>query len=109
MNTIAVAERHFQIGQIYFGSGNYVSAIRELDAAIVAYEQGQHLAGKAACLNTIGLSYVNLGRTDIATKYFNDSLSILLALGDKHGMAQVGLSLGATWVDLGMYTQARDA
>jgi tetratricopeptide (TPR) repeat protein len=108
VNVIAVAERHYQVGQVYFSSGNYVSAIRKLDAAIVAYEQGQHFAGKAACLNTIGLSYVNLGRADIATKYFNDSLAILLTLGDKRGMAQVGLSLGASWVDLGMYTQAKD-
>jgi tetratricopeptide (TPR) repeat protein len=108
VDALAVADRHFRVGQVYFASGNYVSAIKELDYAIVAFEQGGNLTGKADSLNTIGLSYVNLGRVDIATKYFSDSLAIRMKLGDKRLIAQVGLSLGASWVDLGMYAQARD-
>jgi tetratricopeptide (TPR) repeat protein len=107
MDASTEAERRFRVGQVYFNAGNYVSAIRELDAAIVAYEQVPDYPGKAASLNTIGHSYVALGRVDLAARYFEDSLKINMAFRNMRGIAEVGLSLGAAWVDLGRYESAR--
>lgn len=99
----------YKSGQSYLNSGDYLGAIRKFDSAIVSYERVPHQIGKVACLHAIGLAYTNLGRNDIASKYYLESAEISVAIGFVRGAASAALSLGACLLELGHHAEARRA
>jgi len=107
------AEALFGQGRVEIQRRNPQGALESLTRALTLAVQFENDETKANVLNAIGVAYKRLNKPDEALRYYQQSLDIKRARGDKRGlgltlgeMAQVYTSLGKPDLALANYTEA---
>ena len=89
------------LGVFYNRTGHTRKA---LDYNLEALEIRQAVVGDqtrvAESLNNVGRAYRVLGQTDLALKYYHDSLDLCLRLGERFGEAMLHINIGSVLDDL---------
>ncbi|HEY6213542.1 MAG TPA: tetratricopeptide repeat protein, partial [Vicinamibacterales bacterium] len=106
-------EALFAQGRVEIQRRNPQGALDYLTRALTLAVQVENDESKANVLNAIGVAYKRLNKPDEALRYYQQSMDIKRARGDKRGlgltlgeMAQVQASLGKTDRALADYTEA---
>ena len=78
-----------------------------LKALSIAIEFG-HKQGEAACYNSLGITFGNLGQFVKAEEYLQKSLQIIREIGDKNGESTGYINLGIVFQSFGKYVKAEE-
>ncbi len=102
------AEAYKEKASIQSVKGDYSSAIKYNDQALVLFFQLKDSAGIAKCYNNLGTNYHSLGKFDEAYFFHTQSYRIGDAIGDKLQLAISLHNLGSVFKELGQYDRALD-
>lgn len=69
------AELQRRLGNSLTQTGDYVGAVRQLEAALVTFANEGNSEKQAQCLQTLGVCYLSLGQVEPARRSFEDALT----------------------------------
>lgn len=112
-----LASAYNNVGKVFYGYGDTQAALENYSAALALHREKKtaegnggnargNATGEANALNNIGMTYAEMGDTDRALDYFNQSLALYQSLADRRGQANSLDSLGYAHYLLGSYDEA---
>lgn len=112
-----LASAYNNVGAIYYRFGDTQAALENYERALALHREMKTAAGneanavgsamgEAQTLNSIGMTYADMGDTDRALEYFNQSLALCQSLSQKRGQADALDNLGYANYLRGAYAEA---
>lgn len=106
-NKPLLREATHALGGFYYTIGDYITAIREWQYALLLAQELNMPEQEAFCYNNLGEAYNRLGQEALSLSYHQKALALLQQLNSPLGNAQNLISLGDTYTQLSDYQKAR--
>ena len=103
-----IANYNELLGDAYFSSWKYETAIEYYKKSLEIYSDIGHLSERIQSNLKLGTTYYKLAKYPAAMECFEDSLEIGTTIGDPSGMASSNCSLGDVYRSIGQYKEAID-
>lgn len=87
-----------QLGQHYYGQGDYVTALSYFNSAAIGFEDIMHLQNMAISYNHIGMCYLKMGQPDRAETALQKALSICFKAATPDNTARCKYNLAQVYV-----------
>ncbi len=95
------------IGNVYYGQGNFVEALKYYKQGLDASTKYADIYGQGFCLNNIGLVHGSLGNHDEALAYHLESLKKREQAQSQEGVSNSYNNIGHTYMLLGHHEKGR--